>query len=198
MSDSELPVRHLGTYTVQNQLASVPHVEITVKEPTAEGRSNSRFRSTTERGEKKKRCCTIDLEFGPYAKSVAQAAMYILVILGAITLGMSSRMANLGPGIYCFCVSIILYVHHFIEGFNKVDKSTDAILHNKGWNKYLCLVLNVIHHHAVSFIATLLLSGYLFTCVQTAMGGGVLVISSVLYLIALINGESIKPITGII
>jgi hypothetical protein len=138
-----------------------------------------------------------ELEFAPYARHVAVATQYILVICGIITLGMTQRMTYLGPGIYCFCVAILLYVWHFIGEFNKVDKSSEGILENRGWPSIICKILTVLNHHAISFIATLLLSGYLFTCTQTALAGGSLIISSFLYLIAVIRREKLRPITGL-
>lgn len=176
------------------EIAAPEASKVTVVEKKEGGNRGGRGQEAPKRWRKK---CTTDYEFGPYGRHVSHAAIYVLVLLGVITLGMTTRMAYLGQGIYAILVAIIIYIWHFIGDFNKVDRSTEAFLESRGWNKYVCKVLTILNHHAISFICTLLLSGYLFSCVQTAVGGGMLVISSALYLIALINAENVAPITGL-
>jgi hypothetical protein len=175
-------------------IAAPEAATVTVVDNKDRGNRGARNNEAPKRWRKK---CTTDYEFGPYARHVAHAAIYVLIILGVITLGMTTRMTYLGQGIYAICVAIIIYIWHFIGDFNKVDRSTEAFLERRGWNKYVCKVLTILNHHAISFVATLLLSGYLFSCVQTAVGGGMLIISSALYLAGLINAENVPNITGL-
>jgi hypothetical protein len=169
---------------------AIPENKKEVK-PEGRGRSTSKFTPPPKKG------ILDELQFAPYARHVNTAMVYVLVMVGIVTLAMTTRMQNLGPGIYAFCAAILIYVWHFIGDFNKVDKTAEGMLENKGWPTIVCKVLTILNHNAFACIGTLLLSGYLFACVQTAVAGGGLVLASFLYLIALIRREKTKPITGL-
>jgi hypothetical protein len=163
------------------------------KKPATEGRERAASKFTPPQ----KKGILDELQFAPYARHINTAMVYILVMCGIVTLAMTTRLQNLGPGIYSFLVAILIYVWHFIGDFNKVDKTSEGMLENKGWHPIICKILTILNHNAFAFIGTLLLSGYLFACVQTAIAGGGLVFAALLYLIALIRREKTKPITGL-
>ncbi|KAL9651185.1 hypothetical protein ABK040_008256 [Willaertia magna] len=146
---------------------------------------------------------TKGLEFAPYAKNMVNGNIYILFILGIVALAMAqNRIADLAfatiPGIYCICLSIFLYIWHFISEFDKEDKSVDAILSPKGWPGPICTVLSLFNLHAVQCVFCALASVYCFFCVQTAICGAPMVFAAILYLIAAIRRERSRKITGII
>jgi hypothetical protein len=178
-------------------VANPDQVKIVIDEPKKERQKDtkkepSKFKPPDQKGILDELC------FAPYARNVAVSMQYLLVMCGIVTLSMAKNVQNLGPGIYAILVAVLIYVWHFISDFNKVDKTSAGMLDDKGWHPIVCKVLTVLNHNAVAFVGTLLLSGYLFACVQTAIAGGGLVFSSFLYMIALIRREKTKAITGLI
>lgn len=143
---------------------------------------------------------TDSLEFAPFARNVATASMYLLLMLGIVDLSMSQRMNYLGPGIYAICVAIFIYIWHFISDCNTVEKleeDVDANLDPRGWPKFVCVILTFFANYLIQGIGCACLSVYLCFSPQTLLGAISLNIGAILYFISFIRREKPKPITGI-
>jgi hypothetical protein len=176
-------------------------LDIEIASQASSAATKNRNRASSKYKPVQKKSISAGLQFAPFARHVATANIYILLMLGIVDLAMKQRMKFLGSGIYAICVAIIVYCWHFISDFNtqeKLEDSVEANLEPRGWPKIICIVLTFFANYLVQAILCAGLSVYLFFSPQTLLCGIIFVIAALLYLVGFIRRENPKPITGIV
>lgn len=124
------------------------------------------------------------------------------MVLGLIAIFLPENMTRnpkwLGPAIYTTLIPVIIGILNCMSQFDKVDKSTEAILAAKEWSKWITIPMDILLHTVTQGIIMILLSVYTFFCPQTVFAGVCLVVTGLTYWISVCHCEKPNKITGLV